>query len=169
MKVENGAEAVFGGQKIPAPEVNLAQDTKITNVLGEETEAGEKRIEVDLTNQTLKAYQGDELVLDTLVSTGKWFPTPTGEFKIWYKVRSTRMTGGEGADFYDLPNVQYVMFFYNKEIAQGRGFGFHGAYWHNNFGHAMSHGCINMRNIDAQKLYNWADMDTKIIIYGEAP
>ncbi len=169
LKVENGSKAIFGGQTLDAPSVDLAGSDTKTNVLGEETLIGDKRIEVDLTTQTVKAYQGDVLVLDTLISSGKWFETPPGEFKIWHKVRSTRMTGGEGADFYDLPNVQYVMFFYNSEIAKHRGFAFHGAYWHNNFGHAMSHGCVNMRNIDAEKLYKWADEDTKITIYGKAP
>jgi len=36
-------------------------------------------------------------------------------------------------------------------------FGLHAAYWHDNFGHPMSHGCVNMRLIDAKKLYDWAD------------
>jgi lipoprotein-anchoring transpeptidase ErfK/SrfK len=41
--------------------------------------------------------------------------------------------------------------FYYKDWA------LHGAYWHNNFGHTMSHGCINMRQVDAEALFNWAD------------
>jgi lipoprotein-anchoring transpeptidase ErfK/SrfK len=38
-----------------------------------------------------------------------------------------------------------------------RDFGLHGAYWHDNFGHTMSHGCVNMRQVDAKVLYEWAD------------
>lgn len=167
LKVENGAVAKFAGQVLDAPDINLLEETN--NVLGQATLSGEKHISVDLSTQTLRAYQGDVEMFSALVSTGKWFETPTGDFKIWLKVRSTRMTGGEGADFYDLPNVPYVMFFYNDQIAKGRGFGFHGAYWHNNFGHPMSHGCINMRAIDAQKLYEWADFDTSVTITGVAP
>ena len=60
------------------------------------------------------------------------------------------MAGGQGADAYNLPNVQWVMYFY-------RDFGTHTAYWHNNFGYPMSHGCVNMRLIDARELYAWAD------------
>lgn len=168
-KIENNSEGTFDGQKIEAPNVNLADDEAAKKVLGESTATGEKHIYVDLDNQTLTAYQGDTLILQTLISSGKWFPTPTGDFKIWRQVRATRMSGGEGADAYDLPNVPFVMFFYNNEIAKGRGFGLHGAYWHNNFGHPMSHGCINMRTIDAEKLYYWADSDTIITIYGKAP
>jgi hypothetical protein len=33
----------------------------------------------------------------------------------------------------------------------------HGAYWHNNFGTPMSHGCVNLRNEDAKWLYDWTD------------
>lgn len=60
------------------------------------------------------------------------------------------MAGGQGADYYNLPNVPYVMYYY-------RDFGLHGAYWHNNFGHTMSHGCVNMRQIDAKVIFEWAD------------
>jgi hypothetical protein len=70
------------------------------------------------------------------------------------------MTGGTGADFYDLPNVPYVMFFANNEIPESSGFSLHGAYWHDNFGHPMSHGCINMRIADAKRLYDWVDPPT---------
>jgi lipoprotein-anchoring transpeptidase ErfK/SrfK len=121
--------------------------------------------------------------METLISSGKWFPTPPGEYSVWVKLKATRMSGGEGADYYDLPNVPYVMFFYNNDLPKMKGFSLHGAYWHNNFGHPMSHGCVNMRTIDAEKLYNWigptttsnityADKDnpgTKVIIYGKAP
>ncbi|MDP4011299.1 MAG: L,D-transpeptidase [Candidatus Roizmanbacteria bacterium] len=66
------------------------------------------------------------------------------------------MAGGSGADYYNLPNVPYVMYFSNPQVPASRGFSLHGAYWHNNFGHAMSHGCINMKETDVAKLYDWA-------------
>ena len=66
------------------------------------------------------------------------------------------MSGGSGSDYYNLPNVPYVMFFANDEVAKSRGYSFHGAYWHNNFGHPMSHGCINMRTEEAKWLFLWA-------------
>ncbi len=93
------------------------------------------------------------------------------------------MTGGEGADYYDLPNVPFVMFFGNDQVPDGAGFSLHGAYWHDNFGHPMSHGCVNMRQIDAETLYNWVDpttdglvtlatdanSGTKVTIFGTPP
>ena len=95
--------------------------------MGSEAEVADKRIEVDLSTQTLKAYDGDSLFMEAKVSTGKMFPTPTGEYTIWRKIRSTKMSGGEGANYYYLPNVPYVMFFSNSEVSAGRGFSLHGA------------------------------------------
>jgi lipoprotein-anchoring transpeptidase ErfK/SrfK len=183
LKVENGATGVFAGQKIIPPEINLAQKEPATKVLGETTAVGEKHIYVNLTSQILTAYQGSTLFMQTLISSGKWHPTPVGDFTIWEKLRATRMTGGEGADYYDLPNVPYVMFFEGPNASAGSGFSLHGTYWHNNFGHPMSHGCVNMRIVDAQKLYDWVDPPTNgnvtisgtnnpgtaITIYGQAP
>jgi lipoprotein-anchoring transpeptidase ErfK/SrfK len=182
-KVENGAIGTFNAKKIIPPSIDLSQKDVPTNVLGVASSSGQKHIYVDLTTQTLTAFEGDTLVLKTFVSTGKWRPTPTGDYTIWIKLKATRMSGGEGADYYNLPNVPYVMFFYNNEVPKSLGFSLHGAYWHNNFGHPMSHGCVNMRTIDAQKLYNWVnpvtdgtityatkdDPGTKITITGETP
>lgn len=157
LTISNETTGVFGNEKVQVPQVDLTQSLIDTRVFGVATASGEKHIYVDLDTQRLTAYQGETLILETPISSGLWGRTPTGEFQVWHKVRATRMTGGSGRDYYDLPNVEYVMFFYNDQIPQSRGYGFHGAYWHNNFGHAMSHGCINMRNIDAKILYEWAD------------
>jgi lipoprotein-anchoring transpeptidase ErfK/SrfK len=156
-----------------------------TDVLG--AYRADKRIEVDLTNQRLYAYEGSTKIYDFLISSGKWGRTPTGEFNIWIKLRYTRMSGGNVAwgTFYDLPNVPFTMFFANAEVPSYRGFGIHGTYWHSNFGHPMSHGCINMKTEEVEQLYYWAQPDlpegltsvrasdqnpgTRVIIYGEAP
>lgn len=150
LQVDNNTEGMFEGHKVTPPHIDLATEIASAPVLGAKTTKAEKHIYVDLASQTLYAYEGSKLILKTLVSTGKWNITPTGNFHIWEKLRSTRMSGGEGADAYDLPNVPYVMYFYND-------FGLHGAYWHDNFGHQMSHGCVNMREVDAKTLYEWAD------------
>lgn len=140
-----------------APNISLAENESANPVLGTETSIGEKHIYVNLDTQTLSAYQGDTLFMETPISTGLWGWTPKGDFTIWTKIRSTRMSGGSGADYYDLPNVPYVMFFANSEVPASRGFSIHGTYWHNNFGHAMSHGCVNMKTTDVAKLFAWAD------------
>ena len=183
IEVENGSPGVFLGQKVSPPSIDLAAIDVKQKVLGEVSGGGEKHIYVDLAKQTLFAYEGDKLYLQALVSTGKWGKTPTGDFKIWIKLRATRMSGGSGSDYYNLPNVPYVMFFSNSVVSQAAGFSLHGTYWHNNFGHTMSHGCVNMRTIDAQKLFDWVGPNTQgyttyagsdnpgtlVTIYGQAP
>jgi len=111
-----------------------------------------KWIRVDLSEQTVIVYEGDTPVRGFIVSTGlPGTPTVTGTFHIRMKVRAQRMVGGDPAlgNYYNLPNVQWVQYFYED-------YGFHGTYWHNNFGHPMSHGCVNMTNADAKWLWDWA-------------
>lgn len=160
LAVENDAIGVFENQMVKPPNINLAQEKLTSNVLGDENVQGEKHIYVDLKTQTLTAYDGETLFMEAAVSTGIWNRTPIGDYIIWVKMRATRMSGGSGADAYNLPNVPYVMFFYNAGVPKISGYSLHGAYWHNNFGHPMSHGCVNMRQIDAEKLYNWATPTT---------
>lgn len=176
----SATKAVFMGRNINTP--TLLAQTQEQQVLGQSTGA-RKHILVDLSTQRLFAYEDDKVAFEFPVSTGKWRETPTGDFKIWVKLRYTRMTGGEGADFYDLPNVPYVMFFYNNEVSQAAGFSLHGAYWHNNFGHPMSHGCINISPANAGRLFAWANPPTngnttyptadlpgtEVTIYGKTP
>jgi lipoprotein-anchoring transpeptidase ErfK/SrfK len=148
-KIENNAVGIFQGKKVTPPKIDSSQ-VDVHPVLGVTTQREEKHIYVDLAAQRIYAYEGKKLFFTTLVATGKWGKTPTGNFHIWEKLVSTRMSGGEGADAYDLPNVPWVMYFYHD-------FGLHGAYWHDNFGHTMSHGCVNMRQIDAKTVFEWAD------------
>src|SRR3989344_1791303 len=147
---------VFHGKKVLSQKTEEKIEDK--SVLGE-LSGVTKRIEVDLTNQKVYAFEDNKLVMEFLVSTGKWGRTPTGNFKIAYKTSSQKMSGGSSVlgTYYYLPNVQFVQFFGNEEIPWSRGFSFHGTYWHENFGQPMSHGCINMRNEDAQKLFYWSD------------
>jgi len=178
----NRKTAVYAGAMIPVPKP--IDDVIATQVLGDTT--SQKRIEVDLTNQRLYAFDGDTKVYDFPVSTGKWNTTPTGEFEIWIKLRYTRMKGGSKAlgTYYDLPNVPYTMFIYNAQYPKAIGYGIHGAYWHSNFGHPMSHGCINMKTEDVGQLYYWAQPNlngkasiqvtdnnkgTRVVIYGTTP
>lgn len=178
----NAGSGEFEGRTVEVPsQTALSYVEPTRNVLGEST--GTKVIKVDLTSQHLYAYEGNRVVMDFPVSTGKWHFTPTGSFNIWIKLRYTRMAGGSGADYYNLPNVPYTMFFANSVIPRSDGYSIHGAYWHNNFGHPMSHGCVNMRIADAGQLFAWADPTTngsttlatdtnpgtQVVIYGTTP
>jgi lipoprotein-anchoring transpeptidase ErfK/SrfK len=122
-----------------------------------------KRIEVSISKQSLVAYEGDKIVLDTRISSG--LPdrrdeitdiptdTPTGIFNIQSKMPSKHMGGGQLTDdlkAYIIPGVPWTCFFEPKT-----GVATHGTYWHNNFGMQMSHGCVNMVTEEAKWLFRW--------------
>lgn len=174
-------EAVWFNKDVSSPPKSLAQRIleNPDNVLGSST--AEKWIEVDLSTQHLYAHEGDRVVFDFPISSGlPWFPTVTGEFRIWAKVRAQRMTGGsvDAGTFYDLPNVPFVQYFY-------QGYGLHGTYWHNDFGKPRSHGCVNISIPDAERLFFWTEPSllsdeytrtnispsegTRVVIHGTTP
>ena len=112
-------------------------------------------IDVNLSTQTLTAYEGQTPVKAYLVSTGlPQTPTPTGQYRIWIKFRTDDMAG---TDYY-IKDVPWVMYFYG-------GYGLHGVTWHGNFGHPMSHGCINEPNDMAAWLFAFADVGTLVNIH----
>jgi len=116
-----------------------------------------KRIVVSLGRQYLWAYEGDVAVWETYVSTGKaGFETPLGLFYVGTKLETDRMAGTLGGETYDIPDVPDVMYFTDV------GHALHGAYWHNNFGVPMSHGCINLPLDFADWLFAWAPVGTPI-------
>lgn len=178
-KFEPGQTKAFFNNKLVVPpiqELALEPEGGVLAAVSPE----EKWVEIDLTNQVLRAHEADRVVYEFPVSTGKFGATPTGNFRIWIKLRYTKMSGGSQAlgTYYYLPNVPYTMYFHN-------GFGIHGTYWHNNFGHPMSHGCVNMRTPDAEMIFNWSDPQiastqhtfrptkdnpgTRVVVHGTTP
>ena len=112
-------------------------------------------VDVNLTNQTLCAYEGRRLIRTTPVSTGlARTPTPVGLFRVQTKLRYDDMSGSD----YTLPNVPYVMYFHG-------GYGIHGTYWHARFGQPMSHGCVNVPTEVAEWLFDWATVGTMVNIH----
>ncbi len=112
-------------------------------------------IDVDLSEQLLTAYEGNTPVHSYLISSGlPATPTPVGQFRVWIKLRYDDMAG---ADYY-IEDVPFVMYFYG-------GYGLHGVTWHGNFGHPMSHGCVNQPTDEAEWLFNFADVGTLVNIH----
>jgi lipoprotein-anchoring transpeptidase ErfK/SrfK len=121
----------------------------------------DKQLEVNLKDQKLYAYEGDTLVYTARCATGAAFnvdgvgfvdfTTPIGEHTVVRKRPSRHMHGFEGrSDEYDLPGVPFCTYFTQAGVAV------HGAYWHNDFGHQRSHGCVNVLAEDAKWVYRWS-------------
>jgi len=148
----------FGGSAYASP-LDSGQASVPENTAARPAAATYKWIDIDLSSQTLRAYAGRAVVYSTRISSGtSRYPTVQGTFRVYSKIRSQRMRGGTGRDHYDLPNVPHVMYFYGA-------YAIHGAYWHNNFGRPMSHGCVNLPLGIAGTLYNWTPMGTTVVVH----
>ncbi|MFH2005008.1 MAG: L,D-transpeptidase [bacterium] len=110
----------------------------------------ERWIDVDLEEQTLVAYRGRTPVYAALIGAGVWkYPTPTGVFRIYKKVAEADMKSeAKASEQYRVDHVPWTMYFQ-------RGYALHGAYWHDGFGHARSHGCVNLSPRDARAIYEF--------------
>jgi hypothetical protein len=60
------------------------------------------------------------------------------------------ITMRRGSSDFELRDVPWIQYF-------ASGYALHGAYWHDVFGIARSHGCINLAPIDARYVFNWTD------------
>jgi lipoprotein-anchoring transpeptidase ErfK/SrfK len=121
---------------------------------------GERVIDINLSTQYLVAVQGNVVVMESYVSTGKpGFDTPPGTFYINAKLPSQTMAGLLGGEYYNVPDVPWVMYFTD------RGHAIHGTYWHDNFGQVMSHGCVNLPLDIAEAMYRWASVGARVVIH----
>jgi len=136
----------------PGPYVLAAHIRRIdaSEVTAISPDVTDKRIEVNLKEQTLTAYENDYPVLTSRVASGFGVhATPRGEHTVLTKSPASRMTGGVGADYYDLPGVPFPTYFTLSGVA------IHGTYWHNDFGRPRSHGCLNVPSPVARWLWRW--------------
>jgi hypothetical protein len=162
---------------LPEYDERLFWEIDNPNPLGDAAGPGRKWLEISISQQTLYAYSGNRLVSSTLVSTGlDPNDTETGTFHVRYKLEKQDMAGttgpngevialGEGSaeggqgtpyEVKDVPHVMYI----NMDAEA-----LHGAYWHNNFGNKMSHGCINLPLDFATFLYSWAPLGTMVWVH----
>lgn len=127
-----------------------------------EVPSREKRIEVSLDQQEVRAFEYNRLVLRTRISSGIPDPkpryngiptiTPTGKFYVIRKMPYRHMGDANltsDLNAYEFPGVPWVTYFHFTGVA------FHGTYWHSDFGRPRSHGCVNMRIEEAQWIYRW--------------
>ena len=137
----------------PAPQAGRPAPPPVARSAG-----GAKRIVVNLTRQWLYAYEGDQLVFDAPVATGRdGMNTPTGSFSVYAKLPVQTMDGVTNGEYWVVPNVPHVMYIYG-------GVALHGTYWHNLFGSGArpSHGCVNLPLKSAAWLYSWTPVGTPV-------
>jgi lipoprotein-anchoring transpeptidase ErfK/SrfK len=139
---------------IPGRYMRIIPDDELAP-LSPEIPEDDKRIEVKLNEQLVLAYEGNRLVFATRAATGnkrisrRW-ETPIGQFITYYKRPTRHMAAGDIASSgFDLPGVPWVLYITKSGIS------FHGTYWHNDYGHPRSHGCINLTPQAAKWLYRW--------------
>jgi lipoprotein-anchoring transpeptidase ErfK/SrfK len=133
----------------------VAAPTELTQTLNELKSSQQRWLEIDLSDQQLIAWEGGTTRYTTTVSTGKpSTPTHSGIFTIQRKLPEDRMRGAD----YDVPNVPDVMYYH-------RGYAIHGAYWHNQFGTRVSHGCVNLPLEAAAQIYEWTSIGTPVVIH----
>jgi lipoprotein-anchoring transpeptidase ErfK/SrfK len=122
-------------------------------------DAADKRIEVDVTHQTLSCFEGDQEVYFCRVSTGakydmygnavdKW-STPVGQHRVTRKYISLQMSGGTTGAGYDLPGIAWTCIFATGGVA------IHSTFWHYNYGTPVSHGCVNCSPEDSKWIFRW--------------
>jgi hypothetical protein len=145
----------YGKFFIPAKHMRMVPESELTPITPQ-TLPENKSIIVDLTEQILTAYENDQPVFRTKISSGirlleGGFATPKGHYRIIRKRPCRHMANPPNAfgSGFDLPGVPWVSYFTSD------GVGFHGTYWHNDFGIPHSHGCINMTSQTAKWLYRW--------------
>lgn len=153
-----GQRLIIPGADMPAPKPPAPEKLVVIAAPPENAPTEGKWIDVNVSNQTIVAYEGRIVVRAVRVSTGlPRTPTVLGTYKILSKYPAVHMIGGTpGIDYYDLPNVPYTMFFY-------QGYAIHGAYWHTNFGRPQSHGCVNLPTDEAKWFYEWAPVGTIVV------
>ena len=110
-----------------------------------------KKIIVNLNYQILSCLEGEREVYFCRVSTGiQENSTPIGEFAIWRKLISVRMSANTTGASYDLPGMSWTTFFVGDGVA------IHAATSHNDFGAVRSHGCVNCQPEDAKWIFRWS-------------
>jgi lipoprotein-anchoring transpeptidase ErfK/SrfK len=144
------------GQKIVIPKGGTAPQA-------DPSTGGAKRIVVDLSDQRLYAYQGDQQVFTFVASTGRNNGTRTGSFRIldkeanaWSAPWGFWMPYWLGIYYvgYDLENGIHSL----PVLPGGK------QIWGDSLGIPVSYGCVVLGPEDSKKLFNWVDVGTPVEI-----
>jgi hypothetical protein len=146
---------------VPAAHLRLIQPEEFAPI-SPDIDPWKKHIEISISRQELIAFEDDQEVLRSRVSTGvpAWreipgqipTDTPTGRYHVFSKMASKHMGNGQvtaDIEAYELVGVPWTTFFVETGVA------IHGTYWHRNYGTPMSRGCINVPTDIAKWVFRW--------------
>lgn len=117
----------------------------------------DKLVVVNLKRQTMSCLENGKEIHYCRVSTGPkfeagWATTP-GDHPIWRKCVSIHMSAnGATGEAFDTPGIGWASLFTSSGAAV------HAATWHNEFGFARSHGCVNCHPDDAKFVWRWTNL-----------
>ncbi len=153
---------------VPASHIRNLSDEELAP-LSPDVPNENKHVEVRLDDQLLLAYENGRTVFATRISSGGkrlsgTYTTPVGSFITYHKRPTRHMAAGDiASNGFDLPGVPWVLYITESGIS------FHGTYWHNDYGHPHSHGCINLTPQAAKWLFRWTMPSVppdKQLVYG---
>ena len=128
----------------------------------------QKYIEVDKGQETMYLFEDGKLIDKHIVSTGLYYPTPVGEFKILNKAENAY------SDIYNVWMPYWMAFYYSPIIHAS--FGIHELpYWYSNgskitrprefLGSPHTGGCISLDIGAAKKVYDWAYVGMPVYVF----
>lgn len=128
-------------------------------------EVEDKKVVINVSNQTMACYEGGREIYYCRVSTGakydaegnpveKWSTPVSPNHHVNRKWISIHMAGGSAAAGYELFGISWTSIFATGGVA------IHSTYWHNNYGEPMSHGCVNAMPEDAKFIFQWTMPET---------
>lgn len=172
LDVAAATKVLLGGLRSAAPEMTLPTHSVEPAVTA--SDLG-KTITIDLSTNTLRLYDGLEVVKTYPVATARLgFSTPAGIWKVvtklsdpaWYNPAPTGW--GAGMPLYIPPGPG------NPLGLRALGLNSPGIYIHGtpeswSIGTYASHGCIRMLESDAVALFSLVPKGTPVIIYGSPP
>jgi len=128
---------------------------------------GGRWVDVSLSTFYAVAYDGYRPVYVAIITAGRDGRTPTGEFKIFYRVRNETMDAATvgiprgSPGYYYLENVQFTQYF------KTGGYALHGNYWTppSQFGGFTSNGCVGLQNPDAEWFWNFLQIGSVVSIH----
>jgi LysM repeat protein len=121
-----------------------------------------KEILIDISEQHLYAYQDNQLVFSLVVSTGTGDSTRVGSFKVLDKIPRAYSSR------FNIWMPDWLGIYWSGTLENG----IHGLpllmngveLWGNLIGQPATYGCIESRTADIKKLYDWAEIGTRVII-----